>query len=385
MDFRLTEEQEMIRKMAADFGANEIAPYAGQWDKDDVCPLDTVKKMQDLGLMTIGVPAEYGGDGLDNVSKCLVEEEISKADAGLGTVICASSLLASDPILVGANDEQKKWWYGRMLEGAVCGFCLTEPGAGSDALGMSTKCVKDGNDYILNGTKQFITNAPIAEQFTVFATLDKKLGSKGICAFMVDRNTPGLSIGPKEDKLGIRTSATAQVIFEDVRVPAANLLGEEGKGVYILMETLDLSRTAVAAMATGVAQASLEASLAYAKERQQFGKPISSFQAIQFKLAEMAMLVETSRMLYLKAASMQDMQLSYKQVSSMAKGWAGDAAMKVTTEGIQVFGGYGFTKEYPVEKYFRDAKIMQLYEGTAEIQRMVIAKSMINNGYHPFI
>lgn len=385
MDFCLTDEQEMIRQMAADFAANEIAPFAGQWDKEDVCPLDTIKKMQDLGLMTIGVPAEYGGDGLDNVSKCLVEEEITKADAGLGTVICASSLLASDPILVGANHEQKKWWYGRMLEGAVCGFCLTEPGAGSDALGMSTKCVKDGDHYILNGTKQFITNAPIAEQFTVFATMDKKLGSKGICAFMVDRNSPGLSIGPKEDKLGIRSSSTSQVIFEDVRVPAANLLGAEGKGVYILMETLDLSRTAVAAMATGVSQAALEAAVNYANERQQFGKPISSFQAIQFMLADMVMYVETSRLLYLKAASLQDMEKPFKAVSSMAKAWAGDAAMKVATDAIQVFGGYGFTKEYPVEKYFRDAKIMQLYEGTSQVQRMVIAKNTISQGYSPFI
>ncbi len=385
MDFCLTEEQEMIRQMAADFAANEIAPFAGQWDKEDVCPLDTIKKMQDLGLMTIGVPAEYGGDGLDNVSKCLVEEEITKADAGLGTVICASSLLASDPILVGANHEQKQWWYGRMLEGAVCGFCLTEPGAGSDALGMSTKCVKDGDHYILNGTKQFITNAPIAEQFTVFATLDKKLGSKGICAFMVDRNSPGLSIGPKEDKLGIRSSSTSQVIFEDVRVPAANLLGAEGKGVYILMETLDLSRTAVAAMATGVSQAALEAAVNYANERQQFGKPISSFQAIQFMLADMVMYVETSRLLYLKAASLQDAEKPFKAVSSMAKAWAGDAAMKVATDAIQVFGGYGFTKEYPVEKYFRDAKIMQLYEGTSQVQRMVIAKNTISQGYKPFI
>lgn len=385
MDFRLTEEQEMIRQMAADFGANEIAPFAGQWDKDDVCPLDVIQKMQELGLMTIGVPAEYGGDGLDNVSKCLVEEEIARADAGLATVICASSLLASDPVLVGGNDEQKKWWYRRMLEGAVCGFCLTEPGAGSDALGMSTKCVKDGVSYILNGTKQFITNGPIAKQFTVLATTDRQLGAKGICAFMVDRDTPGITIGPKEDKLGIRCSSTSQVIFEDVRVPASFLLGEEGKGVYILMETLDLSRTAVAAMATGVSQASLEAAVSYAQERQQFGKPISSFQAIQFMLADMAMLTETSRMLYLKAASLQDMGLPYKSVSSMAKAWAGDSAMKVTTDGIQVFGGYGFTKEYPVEKYFRDAKIMQLYEGTSQVQRMVIAKDITKKGYNPFV
>ncbi len=385
MDFRLTEEQEMIRQMSSDFAANELAPYAGQWDKDDYCPVETIQKMQDLGLMTIGVPAEYGGDGLDNISKCLVMEELAKGDAGLATVVCASSLLASDPILVGANDEQKKWWYGRMLEGACCGFCLTEPGAGSDALGMSTKCVKDGDYYILNGTKQFITNGGIASQFSVLATMDKKLGNKGICAFMVDKDTPGLTIGPKEDKLGIRSSSTTQVIFEDCRVPAKNLLGEEGKGIYILMETLDLSRTAVAAMATGVCQASLEAAINYANERQQFGKPISHFQAIQFMLADMAILTESSRMLYLKAASLQDAELPYKSVSSMAKVWAGDAAVKVSTDAIQVFGGYGYTKEYPVEKYFRDSKIMQIYEGTAQVQRMVIGKDITKNGYKPFV
>ncbi|MEA1960710.1 MAG: acyl-CoA dehydrogenase family protein [Bacillota bacterium] len=384
MDFKLTEEQEMIRQMARDFGQNEIAPYAQQWDKDDYCPLDVIQKMQDLGLMTIGVPAEYGGDGLDNVSKCLVEEEITKADAGMGTVVCASSLLASDPVLVGANDEQKKWWYGRMLEGAVCGFCLTEPGAGSDALSMATKCVKDGDSYILNGTKQFITNAEIAKQFTVFATLDKKMGNKGICAFVVDRDTPGITIGPKEDKLGIRSSCTNQVIFEDARVPAKNLMGGEGQGIPILMETLDLSRTAVAAMATGVSQASVDAALEYAQERNQFGKPISSFQAIQFMLADMAILTETSRLLYLKAASLQDEGLAYKTVSSMAKAWAADNCVKIACDAIQIFGGYGFTKEYPVEKYYRDAKIMQLYEGTSQVQKMVIAKSINKNGYKGF-
>lgn len=385
MDFRLTEEQEMIRQMAADFAANEIVPYCIEWDKADEVPMETIKKMQELGLMTIGVPAEYGGDGLDNVSKCLVCEEISKGDAGLGTTIAASTLLASDPIIVGANDEQKKWWYGRQLEGAVCAFCLTEPGAGSDALGLSTKCVKDGNDYILNGTKQFITNGGIAQQFTVFATLDKKLGNKGLCCFMVDRDTPGLTIGNKEDKLGIRSSSTTQVIFEDVRVPGWMLIGKEGGGLPILMETLDLSRTAIAALATGIATACVESALNYANERQQFGKPIGTFQAIQFKLADMAVRAEASRLLYLKAAYLQDIGAPYKTVSSMAKLYAGDSAMINAVEAVQIFGGYGYTKEYPVEKYMRDAKIMQIFEGTAEVQRMVIGKYLSKNGYNPFV
>lgn len=385
MDFRLTEEQEMIRQMAADFSANEIVPYCIEWDKADEVPMETMAKMQELGLMTIGVPAEFGGDGLDNVSKCLVCEEISKGDAGLGTAIAASTLLASDPVIVGATDEQKKWWYGRQLEGAVCAFCLTEPGAGSDALGMATKCVKDGNDYILNGTKQFITNGGIAQQFTVFGTLDKKLGNKGICAFMVDKDLPGVTIGNKEDKLGIRSSSTTQIVFEDVRVPASMMLGAEGKGLAILMETLDLSRTAIAALATGIATACVEASLNYANERQQFGKPIASFQAISFKMADMAVRAEASRLLYLKAAYLQDIGGAFKTISSMAKLYAGDSAMTNAVEAIQIFGGYGYTKEYPVEKYLRDAKIMQIFEGTAEVQRMVIGKYLSKNGYTPFM
>ncbi|HWQ75335.1 MAG TPA: acyl-CoA dehydrogenase family protein [Syntrophomonas sp.] len=385
MDFRLTEEQEMIRSMAADFAANEIVPFAGEWDKADTVPFDTIAKMQELGLMTIGVPAEYGGDGLDWLSKYLVADEISQGDAGMGTTLIASSLLASDPIWVGANDEQKKWWYGRMLEGAVCGFCLTEPGAGSDALGMSCKCIKDGNDYILNGTKQFITNGGFAQNFSVFATLDKKLGNKGLCAFMVDRNFPGVSIGPKEDKMGIRSSSTTQVIFEDVKVPKWMMLGEEGKATSILMETLDLSRTAVAAMATGIATAALKAATAYANERQQFGKPIAAFQAVSFMLADMATAVETARLLYQKAAWLQDNDLPFKMASNMAKMYAADTAMKVSVDAVQVYGGYGYTKEYPVEKYMRDAKIMQIFEGTVQVQRMVIGKYLSQCGYTSYV
>jgi alkylation response protein AidB-like acyl-CoA dehydrogenase len=384
MDFSLTEEQEMIRQMAADFAANEVAPYAGEWDKNHEVPFETIAKMQDLGLMTIGVPAEYGGDGLDWLSKYLVCEEIAQGDAGLATTMIASTLLASDPIWVGANDEQKKWWYGRMLEGAVCAFCLTEPGAGSDALGMSCKCVKDGNDYIINGTKQFITNGGHAKNLSVFATLDKKLKNKGICAFMVDRDTPGITIGPEEDKLGIRSSSTTQVIFEDVRVPGWMMLGSEGGGTPILMETLDLSRTAIAAMATGVAAAALNAAINYSNERQQFGKPIAAFQAISFMLADMATAVETSRLLYQKAAWLQDRELPFKMVSNMAKMYAADSAMKVTTDAVQIYGGYGYVKEYPVEKYMRDAKIMQIFEGTVQVQRMVIGKYLSQNGYHAY-
>ncbi|MGI5887447.1 MAG: acyl-CoA dehydrogenase family protein [Syntrophomonadaceae bacterium] len=385
MNFRLTEEQEMIRQMTADFTANEVVPYAGEWDKNGTVPFETIAKMQDLGLMTIGIPAEYGGDGLDWLSKYIVCDELAQGDAGLTTTMLASTLLASDPIWVAANDEQKKWWYGRMLEGAICAFCLTEPEAGSDALGLSCKCVKDGNDYILNGTKQFITNGEFAKNLAVIATLDKKLGNKGICAFMVDRDTPGITVGPKEDKLGIRSTSTNQIIFEDVRVPGWMMLGGEGEGTPILMETLDLSRTAIAAMATGIATAALNASITYANERHQFGKPITAFQAISFMLADMATAVETSRLLYQKAAWLQDNGLPFKMLSNMAKMYAADSAMKVSTDAVQIHGGYGYVREYPVEKYMRDAKIMQIFEGTVQVQRMVIGKYLSKNGYQAYL
>lgn len=379
MDFRLTEEQEMMRRMAREFADNEIAPYAQQWDKDNIFPEETVKKMHELGLMTIGVPAEYGGPGLDHVAQNIVTEEIARGDAGIATTMAASTLLAADPVLIAGTHEQKKWFYGMQNEGAIAAFCLTEPEAGSDAANLSTRCIKDGDYYILNGTKQFISNGGVAQLYVVFATLDKKLGHKGICAFMVDRNTPGISVGPKEDKLGIRSSNTTQVIFEDVRVPAKNLLGKEGDGFKIAMKTLDLSRASVAAMAVGVAQAAMEASIKYAKERKQFGKPIASFQAVQFMLADMAQYIHAARLLYLEASSRQDMGLPFTQIASLAKCFAGDTAMKVATDAVQIFGGYGYTKEYPVEKYFRDAKIMQIFEGTAQVQRLVIANDLLRD------
>lgn len=377
MDMRLTDEQEMIRRVAREFADTEIAPYAQEWDEKDIFPYETVKKLHEVGLLTIGVPAEYGGPGLDHLAQGLVVEEIARGDAGIATTLAASTLLAADPVLIAANDEQKKWFYGRMNEGVLAAFCLTEPGAGSDAAGISTRCVKEGEYYILNGTKQFISNGGVAGLYTVFATLDKKLGHRGICAFMVDRDTPGITIGPKENKLGIRSSNTTQVIFEDVKVPAKNLLGAEGQGFKICMQTLDLSRAVVAAMAVGVAQAAFEAAVKYSQERVQFGQPICKFQAIQFMLADMAMHVETARLLYQKACCLQDQGLPFTAISSLAKCWAGDVAMKVATDAVQVFGGYGYTKDYPVEKYFRDAKIMQIFEGTAQVQRIVIANDIL--------
>ncbi|PKM76399.1 MAG: acyl-CoA dehydrogenase [Firmicutes bacterium HGW-Firmicutes-15] len=373
MDFRFTEEQETMRRMARDFADKEIAPFAGEWDKHNEFPLATVKRMRELGLMTIGVPAEYGGAGLDHVSQNLVTEEIARGDAGIATTMVASTLLGPDPVLVAATHEQKKWWYEKELEGCMTAFCLTEPGAGSDVGGMATRCYKVGDEYVLNGNKQFISNGGVAGLYTVFTTLDQKMGLQGMCAFMVDRNTPGISVGPQEDKLGIRSSNTVPIIFEDVRVPAKNLLGNEGDGFKIAMKTLDISRTSVAAMALGVAQAAYESAAKYSFERYQFGKPIFAFQAIQFMLADMAQYIEAGRLLYLSASNKQDQGIPYTQAASLSKCFCGDIAMKVATDAVQIYGGYGYTKEYPVEKYFRDAKIMQIFEGTSQVQRMVIA------------
>lgn len=379
MDFSISEEHQMIRKMARDFASNEILPYCQQWDEEHIFPWDTVKKLQETGLMTCGVPAEYGGPGIDHLGQSIIAEEICRGDAGIGTTLAASTLLGPDPVYIAASHQQKKWWYGQMMEGVLTAFCLTEPGAGSDAAGLATRCVKDGSDYILNGTKQFISNGGVAGLYTVFATMDKKLGHKGMCSFMVDRNTPGISVSPPENKLGIRSSNTTQVIFEDVRVPAANLLGKEGEGFKIAMKTLDISRAVVGAMATGVAQGAFEIAVQYARERQQFGKPIASFQAIQFLLADMALMCETARLLYQKAASNQDQGLPYTKEASLAKYWGGEAAMKVATDSVQVFGGYGYTKDYLAEKYFRDAKIFQIFEGTAQVQKLVIASDVLKS------
>jgi len=386
INFNFTEEQQMIIEMAANFADNEIKPFAAEWDKNEHTPMDLFEKMFELGLTTIGVPVEYGGMELDNLTRYMIIDEIAQRDAGVATTITANSLLSTDPVMVGANDEQKKWWFGRMMEGSMGAFCLTEPNAGSDALGgMSMKCTKDGNDWILNGAKQFITNAEFAKQFTVFATMDRTLGNKGICCFMVDGEAKGIKVGKKEDKLGIRTSSTAEIFFEDVRVPGWMCIGGEGGGAPVLMETLDYSRTAVAAMATGISTAALNYSIAYSNERKQFGKPISSFQAIQFMLTDMAALTEASRLLYLKAAWLQDHGHPFKMASNIAKMYAADAAMKNTVDAVQIYGGYGYSKEYPVEKLMRDAKIMQIFEGTVQVQRMVIGKYLTTRGKYYYL
>lgn len=374
----MSREQEEMKQKAHEFAVHEIAPFAGEWDKNRSSPADTVRKMLLNGFMTLACPLEFGGAGLDYVTQNIVAEEICWGDAGLGTTMAASAVLATIPVLVAGSNQQKRWWFSRQNEGLLAALCLTEAGAGSDAAGISTRCEKVGNDYVINGRKQFITNGGIAGQYSLMATLDKKLGYKGMCAFIVDRNTPGISIGRVEDTMGLRSSNTAEIIFEDVRVPGQNLLGKEGQGFYIFMKTLDISRATISAMATGVSQRALDESLQYAKKRTQFGKPIATFQAIQFKLAEMAMRIQASRLLYYEASSLQDLNISrFTKAASLAKAFSGDTAMFCALEAVQIFGGNGFTSAYPAEKLMRDAKIFQIYEGTAEIQRLVIAGDLL--------
>jgi len=377
VDFNYTDEQLMIKDMARKFAENELWPVVGEYDEKDIYPEHLVAKMQETGLMTVGVPEEFGGPGIDYLGQALAVEELARGDLGLATVVVASCLLASEPVVVAANQEQAERWWKGLLDGKVAAFCLTEPGAGSDVGGMSTNCKKVDGGYILNGTKCFITNGGVAGQYTVFATLDKKMGYKGICAFMVDRNSEGISTGKKENKMGIRTSNTTEVVFDNVFVPEENRLGAEGTGWMTCMKTLDLSRPMIAALAVGTAQGAFDHAVEYAKMRVQFGKPIASFQAIQFLLADALMDIEAGRLLYHKACWLKMAGKPFSQAASIAKGWCGDMAMRVTTDMVQVYGGYGYTKEYPVEKYMRDAKILQIYEGTSQVQRIVVANNLL--------
>lgn len=377
MDFRLTEEQEAMQKMARKFAEQEILPVAIEYDEKNEFPWEIIHKLYDTGLLTIGVPVEYDGPGLDYTGQAIVCEELARGDAGVATTVVASCLLAADPVIIGGNQDQKARFFKVLNEGKLAAFCLTEPGAGSDVAGLSTTAKLEGDHYVINGTKQFITNGGVSDIFTLFATTDKKLGHKGIVGFMIDRNTPGITIGKKENKMGIRTSDTCQVIFEDVRVPVENRLWNEGEGFKLCMMTLDMSRPMIAAMALGNAQGAFDAALKYAQERVAFGKPIAAFQAIQFMLADMAMNLEAARMLVYKACWLKENGRPFGQAASIAKAYAADIGMKVTTDAVQILGGYGYVKEYPVEKYMRDAKIMQIYEGTSQIQRIVIAGNLL--------
>ncbi len=377
MHFKLSEEHEMIRKMVRDFAKNEVAPTAAERDEEERFDRELFDQMAELGLTGIPWPEEYGGIGSDYLSYVIAIEELSRVCASTGVTLSAHTSLAGWPIFKFGTEEQKQKFLRPMAEGKKIGaYGLTEPGSGSDAGGMKTIAKRDGDHYILNGSKIFITNGGIADIYVVFALTDPESKQRGTSAFIVESDTPGFSVGKKESKLGIRSSPTTEIMFEDCRIPVENLLGEEGQGFKVAMQTLDGGRNGIAAQAVGIAQGALDASVEYARERHQFGKPIAAQQGIGFKLADMATDVEAARLLTYQAAWLESEGLPYGKESAMSKVFAGDTAMRVTTEAVQVFGGYGYTKDYPVERYMRDAKITQIYEGTQEIQRLVISRML---------
>ncbi|OLO42249.1 acyl-CoA dehydrogenase [Alkalihalophilus pseudofirmus] len=378
MNFQLTEEQEMLRKMIRDFAENEVAPTAEERDEEERFDRAIFDKMAELGITGIPFPEEYGGIGADYVSYAIAVEELSRVCASTGVTLSAHVSLCSWPIYKFGTEEQKQKYLRALAEGRSIGaYGLTEPGAGSDVASMKTTAKEDGDHYVLNGSKIFITNGGVADIYVVFAVTDADKKHKGITAFIVESDMPGFSVGKKEKKLGIRSSPTAEIIFEDLRVPKENILGKEGEGFKVAMMTLDGGRNGIAAQALGIAQGALDAAIGYAKERKQFGKTIGAQQGIGFKLADMATKIEAARLLTYQAAWKKSEGIPNGQEAAMSKLFAGDTAMEVTVEAVQVFGGYGYTKDYPVERYMRDAKITQIYEGTQEIQRLVISKMLL--------
>ncbi len=379
MDFTLDSEHLMARTLFSEFAENEVKPYAKEVDDTEEFPRNTVEKLQKYGFMGIPVPREFGGQGCDSLAYVLCVEEVSKRCATTGVIISAHTSLCCDPILKYGTAEQKQKYLIPLASGKLLGaFALTEPSAGTDAAGVQTRAVVDGDEYVLNGSKIFITNGKEADVYVIFAMTDPSKGTKGISAFIVEKNTPGFTFGTKEKKLGIRGSSTYELIFRDCRIPKANLLGAEGKGFSIAMGTLDGGRIGIAAQALGIAEGALEATIAYVKERKQFGRHISDFQNTQFRIAEMAAKVESAKLLVYKAAMAKDTQKRFSVEAAMAKLVASETAMDVTTKCVQLHGGYGYTREYPIERMMRDAKITEIYEGTSEVQRMVIAGSLLS-------
>ncbi len=378
MDYLLTEDQVMIRDLARQVAQEKIKPVAAQYDESGEFPWEIMKQLGQMDFFRIYLDEKYGGMNAGAVALALVTEELSRACGGIATSY-ASSILGIMPLLIVGTDEQKQKYFPDLAEGkTLAAFALTEPEAGSDAGNIKTTAVKKGKGYVLNGVKHFITNGGVAQFYTVIALTDPKKGSRGASAFVVEKGTPGFSFGKKENKLGIRASSTTELIFQDCHIPEENLVGKEGMGFVIAMRTLDRSRPGVAAQAVGIAQGALDYALEYSRQRIQFGQPISSFQAIQFKLADMATQIEAARALTYSVARMIDSGAKdYAKEASMSKLFASDVAMAVTIEAVQILGGFGYMKEYPVEKYMRDAKITQIYEGTNEIQRNVIGKHLI--------
>jgi butyryl-CoA dehydrogenase len=374
MKFTPTEEQLAVQKTAREFAHNEVLPKAAEIDREHRHPAELVKRMADLGFLGIAVPEKHGGAGFDHVSYVLAMEEISRACASTGVIMSVNNSLVCDPIHRHGTDAQREKWLVPLASGKLLGcFALSEPEAGSDAAAQRTTAVKDGEAWVINGTKNWITNGPVADVCVLFAMNDRAAGHKGITAFILPMKTKGVRTGTPDDKLGIRGSKSCQIFLDDVRLPADAVLGEVGGGFKVAMSTLDGGRIGIAAQAIGIARAAFEDALAYAQQRRTFGKPIAQHQAIQFKLADMATEVDAARLLALRAAYLKDRGLPYGKAAAMAKLFASDIANKVAREAIQIFGGNGYVTEFPVERHFRDAKITEIYEGTSEIQRLVIA------------
>jgi len=377
ISFSLTEEQLALQEMAREFAEKEMKPNAAKYDKGDVFAEDVMKKAFEVGFLTCTVPKEYGGGGLNDIDTVIISEELAAGCAGMYTTMMVNAL-AYTPVILFGNDEQKKEFLTPQTEKmSFAAFCLTEREAGSDAGSMKTKARKVGDEYVINGSKCFISNGGIANFYVVFANSNPEKGMRGISAFVVPRETPGVIIGKEEDKMGHRASNTVELTFEDVKIPAGNLLGKEGIGFIIAMRTLDKTRAPVGAAGVGVARAALEYAIEYAKNRKQFGKPIALFQNTGFKIAQMAMEINAARHLVWHAAWLMDEGKPCGKESAMAKAFGSDVAMKVTTECVQILGGYGYMKDYPMEKLMRDAKLLQIYEGTNEIQRLVISREII--------
>lgn len=380
MNFDLNEDHIMIRKMVRDFAEAEVAPGSEERDENEEFPMDLWKKCGELGLAGITFPEDYCGIGADYISYAITVEELSRVDASLGVTVSAHSSLCANPIFKFGTDAQKEKYLTPLATGEKLGaFGLTESLAGSDASGTRTTAVRVGDEYIINGSKIFITNGYYADIYVITAQMDKSKGNKGIAAFILEKGTPGFSFGKKEKKMGIRSSATYELVFEDVHIPAENLLGEEGQGFKIAMTTLDFGRIGIASQALGIAQGAYEQALKYSKERSQFGQTLSQMPIIQSKLANMAMQIEAARLLVYEACYVADQHRPVSKYSAMAKAFASDTANMVATEAVQILGGYGYTRDYPVERMMRDAKITQIYEGTNEIQRVVIAASILKD------
>ncbi|MBZ9615059.1 acyl-CoA dehydrogenase [Clostridium estertheticum] len=378
MNFTLTKEQEFVKQMVSEFALNEVKPIAAEIDVTERFPSETVEKMARYHMMGIPIATKYGGAGGNNLSYIIAVEELSKACATTGVILSAHTSLCAGPIDAFGTEDQKMKYLVPLATGEKLGaFGLTEPNAGTDASGQQTTATLDGDNYILNGSKIFITNGGVADTFVVFAMTDKTKGTRGITAFIVEKDFPGFSIGKHEDKLGIRASSTTELVFENCIVPKENMLGKEGRGFGIAMKTLDGGRIGVAAQALGIAEGALDEATKYMKERKQFGKPLAAFQGLQWMVAELDVKIEAAKLLVYKAAFNKDAGLSYTVEAARAKLFASETAMEVTTKAVQIFGGYGYTKEYPLERMMRDAKITEIYEGTSEVQRMVIAGNLL--------